>query len=183
MPSSALTYSSTRPPLSTPGTTPVPSHLPTLHRAIRVHHPVAADAEASTRAGNAACARASSRSSTRAFQCSTLSSHLTHPPHTERRVDLIPVPTQLRRASPGGSQDDDIPMVTEIRRKSRPLRLPVDDDEGSDGAQADEEPLAGSRVRTTGLANVDTRRRSAVMSASRRSLIEDDEGRRHSMLV
>jgi hypothetical protein len=29
MPSSALTYSSTRPPLSTPGTTPAPSHLPT----------------------------------------------------------------------------------------------------------------------------------------------------------
>jgi hypothetical protein len=29
MPSSALTYSSSRPPLSTPGTTPAPSHLPT----------------------------------------------------------------------------------------------------------------------------------------------------------
>jgi hypothetical protein len=91
-----------------------------------------------------------------------------------------PVPTQMKRASSGGSQDDDIPMVTERRRKSRP-RLPVDDDEESDGAQADEEPLAGSRVRTG--ANVDTRRRSAVVSASRRSLIEDDEGRRHSMLV
>ncbi|KAH9173076.1 hypothetical protein EDB89DRAFT_1961167 [Lactarius sanguifluus] len=56
------------------------------------------------------------------------------------------------------------------------------DDEESDGAQADEEPLAGSRVRV-GLANVDARRRSAVVTASRRSLIEDDEGRRHSMLV
>jgi len=79
----------------------------------------------------------------------------------------------------------DVPMVTERRRKSRP-RLPVDDDEESDGAQADEEPLAGSRVRGgTGLANVDTRRRSAVVvtASSRRSLIEDDEGRRHSMLV
>jgi hypothetical protein len=49
-----------------------------------------------------------------------------------------PVPTQLKRASSGGLQDDDIPMVTERRRKSRPLRLPVDDDEESDGAQADE---------------------------------------------
>ena len=63
----------------------------------------------------------------------------------------------------------------------------LDDDEESDhGAQADEEPLAGSRVRT-GLVNVDTgatRRRSAVVSgASRRSLIEDDEARRHSMPV
>lgn len=56
------------------------------------------------------------------------------------------------------------------------------DDEESDGAQADDEPLAGTRVRA-GLANVDVRRRSVVVSASRRSLIEDDEGRRHSMLV
>ena len=72
-------------------------------------------------------------------------------------------------------------MIAERRRKSRP-RLPVDDDE-SDGAQADEAPLAGSRVRT-GMANVDTRRRSAVVTTttSLRSLIED-EGRRQSMLV
>ena len=67
--------------------------------------------------------------------------------------------------------------VTERRRKLRPW-LPVDDDEESDGAQADED----SRVRIgTALVNVDTgttRRRSAVVSAaSRRSLIEDDEGR------
>jgi hypothetical protein len=95
---------------------------------------------------------------------------------------------QVKRSSSGGflhaaAQDADVPMVTERRRKSRP-RLPVDDDEESDGAQADEEPLAGSRVRT-GMANVDTRRRSAVVvtTTSRRSLIEDDEGRRHSMLV
>ncbi|KAN0131857.1 hypothetical protein V8E53_010385 [Lactarius tabidus] len=72
-------------------------------------------------------------------------------------------------------------MVTERRRKSRP-RLPVDDDEESDGTQADEEPLARSRAR---LANVDTgtRRRCVVVSASRRSLIEDDKGRRQCMLV
>lgn len=70
--------------------------------------------------------------------------------------------------------------VTERRRKSRP-RPPVDDDE-SDGAQADDEPLAGTSVRA-GLSNVDMRRRSAVVSASRRSFIEGDEGRRHSMLV
>ena len=74
-------------------------------------------------------------------------------------------------------------MVTERRRKSRP-RLPVDDYEESDGLQADEEPIAGSRVRT-GMANIDTRRRSAVVVpiTSRRSLIESDEGRRHSVLV
>jgi hypothetical protein len=92
--------------------------------------------------------------------------------------------TVVKRASLGPQDDNirsEIPTVTERRRKSRP-RLPVDDDEESDGAQADEEPLAGSRMRTS-LANIDTRRRSAVVSASRRSLIEDDEGRRHSMLV
>ncbi|KAI9448411.1 hypothetical protein H4582DRAFT_2068927 [Lactarius indigo] len=58
--------------------------------------------------------------------------------------------------------------LTERRRKSHPC-LPVDDDEESDGAQADEEPLAGSRVRA-GLANIDARRRSAVVTASRWSL-------------
>jgi hypothetical protein len=81
-----------------------------------------------------------------------------------------PVPTQMKRASSGGSQDD-MPMITERRRKSRPLRLPIDDDDESDGAQADEEPLAGSRVRTTSLANVDTgtRRRSVVVSTLKRS--------------
>jgi hypothetical protein len=76
---------------------------------------------------------------------------------------------------------EDTTAVTERRRKSR-RRLPLDDDEESDGAQADDEPLMGTRARS-GLANVDMRRRSAVVSASRRSLIEDDEGRRHSMLV
>ena len=76
-------------------------------------------------------------------------------------------------------------MVTERQRKSRP-RLPVYDDEESDGAQADGEPLAGSRVRT-GLVNVDTSttrwRSEVVSSVSTLSLIEDDEGRRQSMFV
>ena len=52
-------------------------------------------------------------------------------------------------------------MVPERRRKLR-LRLPVDDDEESDGVQADEEPLTGSKVRT-GMANVDTRPQKAVV--------------------
>ena len=99
-----------------------------------------------------------------------------------------PTPPLLKRI-PSGSQPlsgenprlylDDT-TVTERRRKSRP-RPPVDDDE-SDGAQADDEPLVGTSVRA-GLSNVDMRRRSAVISASRRSFFEDDEGRRHSMLV
>ena len=107
-----------------------------------------------------------------------------------RKPDPVPTTHVMKRTSSGGfSQDDDIPMaVTERRRKLRP-RLPVNDDEESDGAQADEDSLAGSRVHIgTALVKVDTgttRRRSAVVSAaSRRSLmIEDDETRRHSMLV
>lgn len=96
-----------------------------------------------------------------------------------------PAPFLLKRIS--GSQPllgetslEETTTVTERRRKSRP-RPPIDDDE-SDGAQADDEPLAGVGVRA-GLSNVDMRRRSAVVSASRRSFIEGDEGRRHSMLV
>jgi hypothetical protein len=100
-----------------------------------------------------------------------------------------PAPHLLKR-TPSGSQppsgENPRPFledttITERRRKSRPRPL-LDDDDESDGAQADDEPLPGTSVRA-GLSNVDMRRRSAVVSASRRSLIEDDEGRRHSMLV
>ena len=109
-----------------------------------------------------------------------------------RKPDPVLTTHVVKCTSSGGfsnnTQDDDIPMVvTDRRRKSRP-RLPVDDDEESDGAQADEDTLVGSRVRIgTALVNLDTgttRRRSAVVSAaSRWSLIEDDEARRHNILV
>jgi hypothetical protein len=112
--------------------------------------------------------------------CSTSSLYLTHSfPISYRKMcgpdPVTAVLTQKKRASSGASQDNAIPTVSERRPKSR-ARLPVDDDNESDGAQAYEEPLAGSRVCATGLANVDTLRRSAVVSVSRRSLIED-EGR------
>jgi hypothetical protein len=100
-----------------------------------------------------------------------------------------PVPPSMRRTSsasqlpPGEnprSSFGEAIVITERRRKSR-QRLPVNDEE-SDGAQADDEPIAGTRVRA-GLGNLDTRRRSAVVSVTQRSLIEGDDGRRHSMLV
>ncbi|KAH9069341.1 hypothetical protein EDB83DRAFT_2374595 [Lactarius deliciosus] len=157
MPSSAFTYSSTRPPSSTPGTTPAPSHLSTPRNSSPPPIPLpAADAEGSTTGRERRVRRSIN--------------------YAEPKLN-----TKMRKPDPVAAPAGDIPMVTERRRKSRP-RLPVDDDEESDGAQADEEPLAGSRVRV-GLANIDARRRSAVVAASRRSLIEDDEGRRHSMLV
>jgi hypothetical protein len=89
-----------------------------------------------------------------------------------RKPESVTVPVLVKCTS-GISHDDDVPMVAERRRKSRPW-LPVDDDKESDGAQADEEPLAGSKA---GMASVYTRQRSAVVSRSRPSSIEDNEGR------
>ena len=67
-------------------------------------------------------------------------------------------------------------VVTERQHKSRP-RLPVYDSLESDGEQADEEPLANVKTGTT------LRRSAVVSNASRRCLIENDEGHRRSMLV
>ena len=55
--------------------------------------------------------------------------------------------------------------VAERRRKSRP-RFLVHDDEERGSAQADEEPLTGSRARTMGLADFEagTLQRRAVVS-------------------
>jgi hypothetical protein len=130
MPSSALTYSSTRPPSSTPGTTPASSHLPTprLSSPPPIPLPGAADAEASITGRERRVRK---------------SINYAEPKLNTKMRKPDPVPTQMKRASSGGSQDDDIPMVTERRRKSRPLRLPTDFDEESDDAQADEDPLAG----------------------------------------
>ncbi|KAI0255177.1 hypothetical protein BJV78DRAFT_1358803 [Lactifluus subvellereus] len=174
MPSSALTYNSTHPPLSTPGTTPASSHLPTPRNSSPPPIPIpAAEPEAPTM-GRERRARKSVN-----YAEPKLNTKMRKPdpvPAPMKRVSSQPPPVDNPRSS-----IEDTPAITERRRKSRP-RLPVDDDEESDGAQADDEPFAGSRVRA-GLANVDMRRRSAVVSSSRRSLIEDDEGRRHSMLV
>jgi hypothetical protein len=166
-----------------------------LRPATRVHHPSCLPNLIHLRwAVNAACARASitlSPSSTRAYL--TFSSFL----YSLQRISALcrkmrkpdPVPSLMKRTSSVSqllqgenprSSLEDTTASTERRRKSRP-RPPLDDEE-SDGAQADDEPLVETRVRAN-LANVDMRRRSAVISASRRSLIEDDEGRRHSMLV
>jgi hypothetical protein len=163
MPSSALTScSSTRAPLSTPGTTPAPSHLPTPRNSSPPPIPLpVADAEASTTGRERRVRKSVNYAEPKLNTCFFLSilqstSYLTFGLYRKmRKPDPV---TQVKRSSSGGflhaaaAADADILMVTERRRKSRP-RLPVDDDEESDGAQADEEPLAGSRVRT-GLANL-----------------------------
>jgi hypothetical protein len=107
---------------------------------------------------------------------------------TPSRIYRIPSHRMMRKPAPdetcvvAGLPRRRHTTVTKRRRKSR-SRLLAEDSEESDGAQADEEPLAWSGVGTTDLAKVDTRRRNAVVSTSRRSLIEDVEGRQHSMLV
>ncbi|KAN0131860.1 hypothetical protein V8E53_010388 [Lactarius tabidus] len=139
-----LTYSSTRPP-----------PLASPHRTIRVRRQYCFQAR---------MPRASTTDRERSVRRSV--NYAEPKPNTLRDH-----PTQVKCASSGGSQaptDNNIAIVSERRRKWVRLRLPVDDKE-SDIAQSDEESLAGSRVRTTGLANVNTQRRSAVVSASRRS--------------
>jgi hypothetical protein len=136
IPSSALTYCSTCAPLSTPGNTPVPSHLPTPRNSSPppIPLPGARTPRHRRRAVKAACRRASTtpnRNSTRA--CPNPTCILASDTSTQKGGKPDPVPTQLKRASSGTSQDDDIPMVTERRRKSR-LQLPVDNDEECDGA-------------------------------------------------
>ncbi|KAH9958510.1 hypothetical protein BGW80DRAFT_1184659 [Lactifluus volemus] len=174
LPSSAITCNSTRPPLSTPGTTPASSHLPTPRNSSPPPIPIpTAEPEASTTSRERRVRKSINYAEPK------LNTKM-------RKPDPLPAPmrresSQLPLVDNPRSSLEDTPAITERRRKSRP-RLPLDDDEESDGAQADDEPLPGSRVRA-GLANVDMRRRSSVVSSSRRSLIEDDEGRRHSMLV
>ena len=173
MPSSVLTScSSTRQPQSTPGTTPAPSHLPTPRNWGPPPLPfLVVDAEAaSTTKGRERRVRksvnyAEPKLNTYVWYSITLLSDLTAFNRKMHKPDAV---TQVKRSSSGGflhaaatAADADIPMIMKRRRKSPP-RLPVDDDEESDGSHADEEPLAGSRV-LTGMANVDTRRRSAVV--------------------
>ena len=83
------------------------------------------------------------------------------------------MPTQVKRESSKAHSHSQMAICTMVAaaerwRKSRP-RFPVYDDEESDSAQADEEPLTGSRARTTSLADIDasTLQRRAVVSISR----------------
>ena len=106
--------------------------------------------------------------------------YLTHPQNRNMRKP-DPVTNVVKRTSSGGFSHK-----TTNRRyinggygKSQTW-LPVDDDK-SDGAQADEEPLAGLKVRMC-LVNIDTgttRRRSAF-SERRLKVIFFDRGRRDS---
>ena len=106
-------------------------------------------------------------SSTRAYPIAAahVSSYLipAWPYRKTRKPDPM---TVVKRASVA-ADDNDIPTVTERRCNSRP-RLPVDDDEESDGAQA------RSRVRT-GRANIETRRGGAQseLGSDRLAVISD----------
>ena len=182
MPSSALTScSSARAQLSTPGPTRAPSHLPTPCNPSLPPIPLPiADAEASTTGRERRVRKSINYAEPKLNTCVLLISY-SNPPRivtpyqkdaqagSYHAGETIVVGGFFHTAATAA--DADVPMIIERWRKSRP-RLPVDDDEESGGAQADEVPLAGSRVRT-GMANVDTWRRSAIVVpiTSRRSLM------------
>ncbi|KAI9449186.1 hypothetical protein F5148DRAFT_1248544 [Russula earlei] len=159
---SALTYSSTRPPQSTPGTTPAPSHLSTPRNSSPPPISLPAVEPDAPTIGRERRVRKSIN-----YAEPKLNTKM-RKPDSMPPIKRTSSPSQpFLEGDPRSSLDSTV-TVTERRRKSRP-RFLVDDDE-SDGAQADDEPLVGTKVRA-GLVHAD------------RSLIEDDEGRRHSMLV
>jgi hypothetical protein len=169
----------------TPGTTTAPSHLPAMLNSSPP--PIllpGADAEAST-AGLERRVREGINYAEPKFNlhvrihCAISSSYLTYSHRKMCTPYPVTVPTQVKQAALGGSQapsDDDIPMFTEQRHKSRP-RLLADDDKESDGVQAIEVPLAGLRVCTAGLANVVSR----WGSASRERLVAIFDRRRRGL--
>ncbi|KAI0261795.1 hypothetical protein BC834DRAFT_894867 [Gloeopeniophorella convolvens] len=171
--SSALTFDSTRPPPSTPGTTPAPSHLPTPRNSSPP--PIPAPVPELPPAGRERRVRKSINYAEPKLNTKMRKPDPVSVPSKRSSMIAQSPPEEDRRSS-----FEDTPAIAERRRKSRP-RLPPEDDD-SDGAQADDEPLAGPSLRAS-LANIDTRRRSTVTTSSRRSFLETDEGRRHSMAV
>jgi hypothetical protein len=85
------------------------------------------------------------------------------------------------RASTSTSNSSSAAVTSVKRKKSRPY-VPVDDDEESDGTQADAE------YAVDGWVNTDGRRRSSQSGATRgssslRRVLEADDARRHSLAV
>lgn len=69
--------------------------------------------------------------------------------------------------------------VAGVKRKKSRVYLPVDEEEESEGAQADAEYSSGIRAGSSSNWVTDARRRSALLSSRR----QEDELRRHSMAV
>ncbi|KAF8264669.1 hypothetical protein EI94DRAFT_1805554 [Lactarius quietus] len=110
-------------------TTPAPSHLPTPRNSSPPPIPLpGADVDASTMGRERRVRKSVNYAE----------------PKLNTKMRKPDPETQVKRTSSGGSDETVRPApagaITERRRKSRP-RLPIDDDEECDGAQADEEPL------------------------------------------
>ncbi|KAI0062149.1 hypothetical protein BV25DRAFT_1826018 [Artomyces pyxidatus] len=185
LPSSAMTHASTstRPMMSTPSTTPAPpSHLPTPRssspppipdvdapppggREKRVRKSVNyAEPKLNTKMRKPDPAPASTASSSKRMSMTS------QPP--PQNSNPAPRTSLERAASP------DSPAVTTVRRKKSRPRLPPEDNDDSDGAQADQEFTASG----LSMGYVDGRRRSAHVSA-RRPMGDIEESRRHSLAV
>ncbi|VDB85175.1 unnamed protein product [Peniophora sp. CBMAI 1063] len=179
VPTSAFT-TSTRPTLTTPGTTPGPSHLPTPRTSSPPPIPHDPSPEPDLPAGGRE--RRVRRSVNYAEpKLNTKMRKPDPPPEAQPRRSSTAAPRSSVASRASSSAVTDDVNVTVKRKRSRP-QLPVneDSDEGGDdddGAQADEEYMP-SRDWAGGI----TRRRSTQASSSRRAGSGVEE-RRHSTLI
>lgn len=176
-PSSAMTQTSTstRPLLSTPATTPAPYYLPTPRSSsptpfMDPEMPVPGGREKRTR-----------KSINYAEPKLNTKMRKPEPNPTSKRVSTSlqqnpdNIPRSSLDAAPIDYTTEGEPSIK--RRKSRP-RLPPEEEDESEGAQADAEFASG--MSKSSWVNTEGRRRS---SQSGKRLVEGDGGRRHSMAV
>lgn len=89
-----------------------------------------------------------------------------------------PTPAGTKASSSSSSSSS---AATPVKRKKSKPQILLDEDDESDGTQADAEYGVG-KGGATGWVNVEGRRK-AVAGGGRRSLVVLDDGRRHSMAV
>ncbi|KZV67799.1 hypothetical protein PENSPDRAFT_744402 [Peniophora sp. CONT] len=175
VPTSAFT-TSTRPTLTTPGTTPGPSHLPTP----RTSSPPPIPYEEPDQAAGGRERRVRKSVNYAEPKLNTKMRKPDPQPDGQPRRSSAAAPRSSVASRASSSVADDV-NVTVKRKRSRP-QLPVNEDsegdgEDDDGAQADEEYMP-ARDWAGGV----TRRRSTQASSSRRAGSGIEE-RRHSTLI
>ncbi|KAA1475855.1 hypothetical protein DENSPDRAFT_867083 [Dentipellis sp. KUC8613] len=188
IPSSALTHASTstRPALSTPATTPAPSHLPTP-RPSSPTEPEAPPAGGREKRVRKSINYAEPKLNTKMRKPDP------GPSTTSKRASMSSLHSTASRSSldapvaTGGVPQYHSDSATSLRRKKSRPRLPPEDDDESAGEQADAEFPSGMGMRA-GWVNVEGRRRSAQVGSGGGASgsgggREVEELRRHSMAV
>ncbi|OCH86176.1 hypothetical protein OBBRIDRAFT_797436 [Obba rivulosa] len=196
--SSTRTSSSGRTLLSTPSTTPAPPtkstefvHLPTPRSSSPLPQDTPIEVDAFTgreRRVRKSVNYAEPKLNTKMRKPDPVPPPASSSTYTSKRASTSSTEATTRRSSlesstqpsSSSSNDDGLstqPLGTVKRKKSRPYVF--DDDDESEGVQADAEVGAG---RSSGWVNIDGRRRSVHSGSSLRRL-EGDDSRRHSMAV